>query len=41
MIFRDREFVESLVAEVVENVKGRRVQVEGEDDNLPKKSEGV
>jgi hypothetical protein len=30
--FSDREFVESLVAEVEKNVDGKRVQVEGEDD---------
>ena len=29
---RDREFLESLVAEVEKNVDGKRVQVEGEDD---------
>lgn len=30
----DVEFIEGLVDEVVKNVKGRRVQVEGEDDDL-------
>lgn len=29
---RDLEFMESLVAEVVTNVDGRRVLIEGEDD---------
>lgn len=29
---RDKEFLESIVAEVEENVKGKRVRVEGEDD---------
>ncbi|KAI0889219.1 Molybdopterin binding protein [Annulohypoxylon maeteangense] len=32
LVSKDRKFVESLVREVVENVKGRRVLVEGEDD---------
>jgi hypothetical protein len=31
-IIRDVEFLESLVDEVVKNVDGRRVSVEGEDD---------
>ncbi len=35
---RDLEFLESLVAEVVENVKGRRVKVEGEDDDGSEKA---
>ena len=30
--FRDVEYLESLVPEVVKNVNGRRVAVEGEDD---------
>ncbi|PQE03672.1 molybdenum cofactor synthesis domain-containing protein [Rutstroemia sp. NJR-2017a BBW] len=32
LVGRDQEFLESLVAEVEENVQGRRVSVEGEDD---------
>jgi hypothetical protein len=32
MIFRDREFLESLVAEVEKNVEGQRVLGEGELD---------
>ncbi|KAF2723932.1 Molybdopterin binding protein [Polychaeton citri CBS 116435] len=32
LVGRDKEFMESLVPEVEEGVKGRRVQVEGEDD---------
>jgi len=31
---RDREFLESLVAEVEKNVDGQRVAVEGEDDEV-------
>jgi hypothetical protein len=31
---RDQDFLESLVAEVVENVQGLRVSVEGEDDEV-------
>ena len=33
LVGKDKEFMESLVDEVAENVKGRRVQVEGEDDD--------
>lgn len=29
---RDEEYLKSLIPEVAENVKGRQVQVEGEDD---------
>ena len=32
LVGRDREYMESLVAEVERNVKGERVSVEGEDD---------
>lgn len=32
LVGKDREFMESLVAEVAENVKGNRIEVEGEDD---------
>ncbi|KAL1900326.1 hypothetical protein Cpir12675_001010 [Ceratocystis pirilliformis] len=32
LVGQDREYLESLVPEVIENVKGRRVTVEGEDD---------
>ncbi|KAI0161023.1 Molybdopterin binding protein [Hypoxylon sp. FL1284] len=32
LVGRDMEYLESLVPEVVENVKGKRVQLEGEDD---------
>jgi len=32
LVGEDKEFIESLVAEVEEGVKGRRVQFEGEDD---------
>lgn len=35
LVGRDVEFVEGLVDEVVKNVEGRRVAVEGEDDDLP------
>lgn len=31
---RDQEFLESLVAEVEKNVDGKRVSVEGEDDEV-------
>lgn len=31
---RDQAFLESIIPEVAENVKGRRVLVEGEDDDL-------
>jgi molybdopterin-biosynthesis enzyme MoeA-like protein len=34
LVGRDAEFIEGLVDEVVRNVKGRRVTVEGEDDDL-------
>ncbi|KAG9230822.1 MoaB/Mog domain-containing protein [Amylocarpus encephaloides] len=34
LVGRDQQFMESLVEEVVKNVKGRRVQVEGEDDEV-------
>lgn len=34
LVGRDVEFIEGLVDEVVRNVKGRRVTVEGEDDDL-------
>ncbi|OQN97346.1 hypothetical protein B0A48_16410 [Cryoendolithus antarcticus] len=33
LVGRDQDFMESLVAEVESNVKGRRIQVEGEDDD--------
>ncbi|OQO09630.1 hypothetical protein B0A48_05032 [Cryoendolithus antarcticus] len=33
LVGRDQNFMESLVAEVESNVKGRRIQVEGEDDD--------
>ncbi|EMC91708.1 hypothetical protein BAUCODRAFT_38820 [Baudoinia panamericana UAMH 10762] len=33
LVGRDKEFMESLVPEVEQNVKGRRVTVEGEDDD--------
>lgn len=32
LVGRDKDFLESLVPEVLENVKGKRVGVEGEDD---------
>ncbi|KAI2621476.1 Molybdopterin binding protein [Hypomontagnella submonticulosa] len=32
LVGRDREYLESLVPDVLENVKGKRVHVEGEDD---------
>ena len=32
LVGRDLEYLESLVPEVVENTKGKRVSVEGEDD---------
>ncbi|KAH9211314.1 MoaB/Mog domain-containing protein, partial [Leptodontidium sp. 2 PMI_412] len=32
LVGKDREFLESLVAEVEKNVDGKRIQVEGEDD---------
>ncbi|KAI1399487.1 molybdopterin binding domain-containing protein [Hypoxylon fuscum] len=32
LVGRDKQYLESLVPEVVQNVKGKRVQVEGEDD---------
>ncbi|KKF97611.1 hypothetical protein CFO_g14 [Ceratocystis platani] len=32
LVGQDQEYLESLVPEVIENVKGRRVTVEGEDD---------
>lgn len=35
LVGRDVEFMEGLVDEVAQNVKGRRVMVEGEDDHLP------
>jgi molybdopterin-biosynthesis enzyme MoeA-like protein len=34
LVGRDVEFIEGLVEEVAQNVKGRRVTVEGEDDEL-------
>jgi molybdopterin-biosynthesis enzyme MoeA-like protein len=34
LVGRDVEFMEGLVEEVVQNVRGRRVAVEGEDDHL-------
>jgi molybdopterin-biosynthesis enzyme MoeA-like protein len=34
LVGRDVEFIEGLVEEVARNVKGRRVMVEGEDDEL-------
>jgi len=33
LVGRDKEFMEGLVPEVEENVKGKRIQVEGEDDS--------
>ncbi|TKA82469.1 hypothetical protein B0A55_02174 [Friedmanniomyces simplex] len=33
LVGREKDFMESLVPEVEENVKGRRIQVEGEDDS--------
>lgn len=33
IVGKDREYMESLVDEVVQNVQGRRVAVEGEDDS--------
>ncbi|KAF2164779.1 hypothetical protein M409DRAFT_67528 [Zasmidium cellare ATCC 36951] len=33
LVGKDKEYMESLVSEVAEGVKGRRVQVEGEDDD--------
>lgn len=33
LVGKDKDYMESLVAEVSEGVKGRRVQVEGEDDD--------
>ena len=35
LVGKDQELLESLVAEVVEGVQGRRVMVEGEDDETP------
>ncbi|KAI1386662.1 molybdopterin binding domain-containing protein [Hypoxylon trugodes] len=35
LVGRDRDYLESLVPEVVTNVKGRRIHVEGEDDDEP------
>ena len=32
LVGRDKDFLESIIPEVLENVKGRRVTVEGEDD---------
>ncbi|RQM04540.1 hypothetical protein DH86_00004443 [Scytalidium sp. 3C] len=32
LVGRDEEYLKSLIPEVAENVKGRQVQVEGEDD---------
>lgn len=34
---RDQEFLESLVAEVEKNVDGRKVLIEGEDDEVEMK----
>jgi hypothetical protein len=31
-VFRDQQYLESLVAEVEKNVEGKRVTFEGEDD---------
>ncbi|KAK4958463.1 hypothetical protein LTR10_004891 [Elasticomyces elasticus] len=33
LVGRDKDYMESLVAEVAENVNGKRIQVEGEDDD--------
>ncbi|KAI1853963.1 hypothetical protein JX266_001104 [Neoarthrinium moseri] len=38
LVGRDKEFLESLVAEVEQNVQGKRVLVEGEDDEAEKPS---
>ncbi|KAI1638688.1 molybdopterin binding domain-containing protein [Biscogniauxia mediterranea] len=35
LVGRDQQYLESLVPEVVANVNGKRVDVEGEDDNEP------
>ncbi|KAI1758739.1 molybdopterin binding domain-containing protein [Hypoxylon sp. FL1150] len=32
LVGRDKDYLESLVPEVIQNVKGKRVQIEGEDD---------
>lgn len=32
LVGRDLAYIESLLPEVLENVKGKRVEVEGEDD---------
>ncbi|KAL5622040.1 hypothetical protein BROUX41_005985 [Berkeleyomyces rouxiae] len=34
LVGRDQKYLESLVPEVLENVKGRRVSIEGEDDEV-------
>lgn len=38
LVGRDMAFLESIAPEVAENVKGRVVTVEGEDDDLPDES---
>lgn len=38
LVGRDWEFLESIAPEVAENVKGRVITVEGEDDDLPEDS---
>jgi len=35
LVGRDQALLESIVPEVIENVRGRRIAVEGEDDGLP------
>ena len=35
LVGKDRAFLDSIKDEVAQNVKGRVVQVEGEDDDLP------
>lgn len=35
LLCRDHAFLESIIPEVEKNVQGRRVIVEGEDDDLP------
>lgn len=38
LVGKDKAFLESIAPEVAENVKGRVVAVEGEDDDLPEES---
>lgn len=40
LVGKDKEFLESLVKEVEENVKGHRVLVEGEDDSAGQEAQG-